>query len=138
MKDVHQIFEEYFFSLIEPVKQSNYRSCAVISSDIIKYSEIIEFEDGVFIGEIFESIFMQITTELSNYQASEEEQQVLKTNILFSISSISKCYEEPDKTILYNNLKEMRLFTTRFQYQLRRQCKLKQQLPQFPFPVQLR
>lgn len=138
MKDIHQIFEEYFFSLTEPVKQSNYRSCANISSDIIKISEIIGFDDGVFIGEIFESIFLQIATELSNYQASEEEQQTLKINLLTSISQISKCYEEPDKTKLYDNLKGMRLLTTKFQYQLRRQCNLRQQLPQFQFPVQLR
>lgn len=138
MKDVHQIFAEYFFSLIEPVKQSNYRSCASISTDIIKFSEIVGFDDGVFIGEIFESIFDQITTELSNYQASEEEQQVLKSNILASISLISECYEEPDKNKLYDYLKKMRLITTRFQFQLRRQCKPRQQMPQFPFPVQLR
>jgi len=138
MKEVNQIFKEYFFSLVEPVKQSNYRSCASISSDIIKFSEIIGFDDGVFIGEIFESIFMQITNELSNFQSSEEEQQGLKTNILTSIGLISKCYEEPNRTELYNALKEMRLITTKFQFQLRRQCKFKQQVPQFPFPVQLR
>ena len=81
---------------------------------------------------------MQITNELSNFQSSEEEQQGLKTNILTSIGLISKCYEEPNRTELYNALKEMRLITTKFQFQLRRQCKFKQQVPQFPFPVQLR
>ena len=51
MKEVNQIFKEYFFSLVEPVKQSNYRSCASISSDIIKFSEIIGFDDGAYLSQ---------------------------------------------------------------------------------------
>ena len=136
MKDTHQIFDEYFLSLIEPLKESIYRSCGCISNDIIRFSEIVGFDDGVFIGEVFESIFNEIDTELSRYQTADDTHQALKINLLKSISMVSKCYEETNKTELYNALKGMRLTTTRFQYILRRQCKIKQQTP--PFPFQLR
>jgi hypothetical protein len=138
MKDLNQISEEYFSSLFDSLDKSNFMSCASISSDFIKFSEIIDFNDGVFIGEIFESVFMQITTEISKYQVTDEEINELKVGLNKSITIVSSIYNESDKNELYNILKEMRLITTKFQFKLRRQCKVRQAIPQFPLPFQVR
>ncbi|GAB6286052.1 MAG: hypothetical protein STSR0009_22530 [Methanoregula sp.] len=135
MKDTYQIFEEYFLSLVHPLEEANFRSCGCISNDIILYSEIVGFDDGVFIGEVFESIFLEIDTEITRFQASDENLQLLIVNLRKFIGVVSKCYVGTDKNDLYTALKEMRLITTKFQYVLRRENKLKPQHAQFPFSM---
>jgi len=132
MKDVFQLFDEYFPILITSLEQFNFQSCASISSDLIKLSEMVDYNDGIFIGEIFEATFSQINMEFMRYEISVGDKEGIKALLLKDISTVFGSYKDEDKYNLFNALKELRADATKFQFRIRRQCRVLPQPLQFP------
>ena len=130
-----KLFDEYLPIICESIEKQNFQSCATISTDLIKLSEMVDYHDGVIIGEVLETVFNQVFTEMTRFEISPEERENLKRLFIGDIQSIYKCYKEEDKNDLFNALKNMRFNATRFQFRSRRQCKqITQQMP-FPMPI---
>ena len=132
MKDVFQLFDEYFPILITSLEQFNFQSCASISSDLIKLSEMVDYNDGIFIGEIFEATFSQINMEFMRYEISVGDKEGIKALLLKDISTVFGSYKDEDKYNLFNALKELRADATKFQFRIRSQCRVLPQPLQFP------
>lgn len=135
MKEVFQIFDEYLPILCESLEKLNFQSCATISTDLIKLSEMVDYTDGVFIGEVLEAVFNQVSVEMARFEISPEEKETLKIQLVGDIQSIYGCYKEEDKNNLYNALRTLRSNATKFQFHSRRQCRQSAQPLQFPMPM---
>ena len=52
-----EVFDDYLNKLKLAVEENRLSNCNVISSDLTKYSVMTDYQDGVLIAEIFESVF---------------------------------------------------------------------------------
>jgi len=116
MKDIYQIFDENFKSLIEMTERMELLNCRNTSLDLIRVASLADFKDGVFIIESLESIYTQVGPLLDQYDVPESDRKQIKDQLYQSIVLLSQNYKGNDKAKLYEILRDLRSFATNFQF----------------------
>ena len=116
MKDLRQTIDENFDSIRKLLDQGNYSGCSVMSTDLITYSVMSDHSEGIFIGEVFESVFDQIGPLVQMYDIKDEQRNTIHRQLSEQIASLAKSYNAGDKAGMYEALKGMRSTATRFQF----------------------
>ncbi|MCL2641995.1 MAG: hypothetical protein FWD52_00545 [Candidatus Bathyarchaeota archaeon] len=108
MKQLSEIFADLFTAIRAAVEENNFFACTNISSELILVSELAGFKDGVFIGEVFESSFSQMRSLFNEYVFGSQELELFTESTKQYIQIIADNYENPDKTQVYEALKNIR------------------------------
>lgn len=64
-------FKERLVDLDSNSARSRFRACSNISSDLIRASEFVEFQEGVFVGEFFETLFSNLGSTIGEFKAED-------------------------------------------------------------------
>ena len=110
-----EVFDDYLNKLKLAVEENRLSNCNAISSDLTKYSVMTDYQDGVLIAEIFESVFSQIRDLFTTMEVSENERERILAELKNHIVSIKNTYKDNDKNLIYQELKKIRNAATRFQ-----------------------
>jgi len=116
MKDVYQIFDESFATILRFLENAQYDNCYKISSDMTRIASVSEFTDGILVSEILESVFSQLSTLFGSYKIDEVGGKLIKDQLKEQISLLSKNYRIDDKNKVYPILRDLRSMVTQFQF----------------------
>src|SRR3990170_8199374 len=97
MKDIFQIFDENFVVMQKLANEQNFQACLPLSNNLITTSLMVDYKDGVFIGEVFEAIYSEVDNLFRRFEIVEEEQNRLKSNFNEYIPAIASLYKKSDK-----------------------------------------
>lgn len=115
--DTNIFYQNKFEKLINAVGDSKFALCGNLSSDMIRASDYIDFKDGVFIGEFFESLFGNIHAANQKYVVDEQMMNDLKEALINLISSFKGSFppNDSEKINVYNLMVSVRAMTTKIQ-----------------------
>ncbi|MCZ7398659.1 MAG: hypothetical protein O8C62_03095 [Candidatus Methanoperedens sp.] len=139
MKDFKESFLEKFSEIPLQFNNSNFVGCRRLSTELISVADFVDFLDGVLIGEIFESVFMNLDEINDHYEIEKEELMELNeliNNILKLLNNSNLNINEKNKTKLYDLLKDVRGKVTRIQlsYLIIKKPKKEESGVSLPFP----
>jgi hypothetical protein len=123
MKTIFDIFDNSLSNIHTAIESGNLQNGSYIATELIQTSELMDFNDGVFISEILESSINQLLSESSSYDIPKEEKITVISSLLTEIDNIKKCYKKEDKNELFFALERFRNVVTKFQYHARRTYK---------------
>ncbi|MGI0056571.1 MAG: hypothetical protein ACREAK_04265 [Nitrosarchaeum sp.] len=112
MKDINTVFTERLDDISSNLKESNYRVCDKIAHDLVNLAWNLELKDEVFISEILESIFMNLSVTIDGYEVPEDKAKELKDQMIKLMQPLRDAYKNKNSTSLYNTLKELRYCAT--------------------------
>ena len=115
MKDVIQVLDEKLDSIIIMIGEDHLHGCFTTSMDLSRFSTLAEYDDGIFISEIFESVFSQIGPLFETFQISEDDKKQLLSAITKQIVCIKNSFQKDNKEELYLGLQQLRSIATKFQ-----------------------
>ena len=121
-------FKKRLEGLIEVLSKSKFHTCSNISSDLIRASEFADYEEGVFIGEFFESVFDNILSARDNFRTDKNEVEFVKKEITNLIKLFIKSIPTKGssaKSDLYEGIVRVRYFASKFQIKYFREGTLK-------------
>lgn len=98
------------------IDQECFTNCYNISNDIIRVSALFENSDGVFVGEILEGVFSQLSPILQEYTVDDNDRKVLKDELENNIQLLAKAFVTHDSAGIYSSLRNIRYVTTKFQF----------------------
>ena len=116
MKDILEIFDQHFERINMLLEERNFLGCKRIATDLITISVMSDFGDGIFVGEVFEGVFDQISPLFKHFEVSEEEKNDMKNHVKEQVALIAKSFSKKDKRDLYETLKNLRSLVTKFQF----------------------
>lgn len=114
MKDPLIVIDDVFNQLLVNTEQNKIRQCFHISSECVRFAEMLDNDKFIFIFEIFESVFSQIGPILDNYEIPDDISKEIKNNIYESIKEIQK-YSFNDVNEYLISLQKMRVYSTKMQ-----------------------
>lgn len=111
--------DDVTLSLINDIKEMSGKQCFQnafrISNDLTNFSSLIDNDDAILIGEVFEGIFSQIGHIFDNYKMTDEEINSFINEFNMEISSLVENYQKKDYEKLYLNLRYLRSKATKLQ-----------------------
>ncbi|MCL2258169.1 MAG: hypothetical protein FWC14_08310 [Candidatus Bathyarchaeota archaeon] len=124
MKQLSEILNNLFSSLLNTIENMQFFGCANIATELTHVSKLADFKDGVFIGEVFESTFIQIGELQRDFTVVNNEFILFKETTKADIQSIMKVYSdaEKNKTVIYDALKNIRYNATVLQLKTHSNC----------------
>lgn len=134
MKDLPELFYEKIRLLQKLSVDFNLEACTTSSTDLITTSILFEYQDGVFIGEVIESIFGQLDNLMNQFELEDEDKETLKESFDKNLGMIAESFKKKDKNELYQALSNLRYDATKMQYkcyQTRKRAK-KERIITFP------
>jgi hypothetical protein len=126
MKTILEIFDENLSKICSALEVGNLRSGSYLAIELTTISDLMGFDEGIFISEVIESSISQITAEMNSYDVQKQDFDALLLSLQSQINSILKCYKKEDKNELYLVLQNLRAISTKFQFNCRRNCKASQ------------
>jgi len=122
--------DEVIISLINEIKTmvlgKNFTNASRTSSELIRFSTLIDNEDMILIGEVLESVFSQIKPIFDNYILSDEEISSIIDNLGSDLNSLIENYQTQEYEKLYYDLRNLRAKATKLQLNNSRLGKLKE------------
>lgn len=115
---------------------TNFMACMNGSTDLVQVSEFMGFQEGVFIGEILESMFDSLTEMTKMYDYKKEEIEPAKTEVLQLVKYLEKHFPTKDDQIsaeLYALLVSTRFCVTKSQIAFEREKEFKRLPTTNPF-----
>jgi hypothetical protein len=79
--EVVQKYKEALSRIRGDVADNNTTGCINNSTDLTHYSDFLDFNEGVFIGEILEGIFDDFDSMVTAYEHTKREIEPIKTKI---------------------------------------------------------
>jgi len=125
MKDLFAVFDESFELIRKLLDEHNFSGCSSIATDLITFSMMSDFTDGVLIGEVLESVFDQIAPLFERFEVVEQERNTLKERLKEQVGLMSKSYRMENKTEVHESLRNIRVAATAFQFKCYRTMKPK-------------
>jgi hypothetical protein len=113
MKDVYKVFDDNLNLIINIIDETSLSNCFRISADLVMFSTMAEFEEGVFISEVLEGVIWDIDSSISGYENDPTEISQLIDEIKNQIGEILNCYKK-DENKVNLILKKMRFYATSF------------------------
>jgi hypothetical protein len=114
MKEPLLVLDEVFNQLLANIEQGKLRQCYRISSECVRFNELLDFDKGVYIFEIFESVFSQIGLIFEDFKLPEELSKQMSDDLYNYIKEI-RPYINLESTEYLLALQRMRVSATKFQ-----------------------
>lgn len=114
MMDGADVFKKILHNVHDAVQKDKYRIAAMESTDFIRLACNLKSENEVFIGEVLESICMQIHQIINAYDVPDEEVLSITNKLSEHINNIIQVYENQQDVC--NILKSIRYDATLFQF----------------------
>lgn len=118
----------------------NMKGCFNNSIDLTRMSDFVGFNEGVFIGEVFEGIFKNFREMIRLFEYKKEEIEPIKTELNNLINFVEeKIPSQNDKTKaeLYDAMVKARCCVTHLQIQFMREKRTKRQPPTFESTIEM-
>ncbi|WP_174591672.1 hypothetical protein [Methanocella conradii] len=115
MKDAFQALEDNIRVIINLVERNDYNSSRRFCTYLITTYTFLDYDDGILIFEILESVMDQIEDGLGFFEISDDVKNDLSKQIIKQLGIILTSYNNKNKEQLYDSLKEIRSIATRFQ-----------------------
>ena len=87
--------------------------------DLIKFSNMLELKDEVFVSEVLETIFNNVKFVLTNSSVKNTELEQLKKELSTCMDEIIDSCLKGNTQKLYVSLRQIRFITTQFQLKIR-------------------
>lgn len=115
--DIIEIYQKILGKIIKAAENSDFALCTNFSSEMIRLSDYVDFMDGIFLGEFFESIFSNINLINNDFVIEEAVINNLKSDIINLISILRESIPLDDnkKIDIYNLMNDIRAKATRLQ-----------------------
>lgn len=102
-------------SAIKPLVQAGkYEAAGRTATDFIKMAYYVESKEDVFLGEVLESVCLQIAEDLERYNISNEDRKKLTATIVKHLDVITTSYAKGATT--HDMLVDIRYDATIFQF----------------------
>ena len=102
-------------SEIKPLVQAGkYEAAGRVATDFIKIAYYRESKEDVFLGEVLESVCLQLATDLESYEISNEDRKRLTASIIKHLDVITTSYAKGATT--HDMLVDIRYDATIFQF----------------------
>jgi len=128
--------DEVIISLINDIKEmavkQRFANAFGISSELTKFSILVDNEDTILIGEILEGIFSQIGPIFDNYKLNDEEINLFVSGLIADLNSLIVNYQDKNYNKLYLDLKNLRSKSTKLQIKQMRVGVLKDNINKIP------
>lgn len=112
MKDPQIAYKERLENILNLIKDGQYSNCFNIAQNLTNFAWTVELEDEVFISEVLEAIFTEMSTLTSEYEIPDNIAQELQKNLSTKMENLIKAYPNKDPRQLYICLKELRYVAT--------------------------
>lgn len=100
------------------LKKIDFGVCKNMSTELIKYSNFVDYPDGIFIAEFLESIFNNLDHVYGRYKIDKKEIENIVEKIETLIIKFQKFLQNPKETNmteLYNMMRDVRVIVTKTQ-----------------------
>jgi hypothetical protein len=114
--DVIQKYKETLSRIRGDVADNNTTGCTNNSLDLTHYSDFLDFDEGVFIGEILEGILDDFDAMVTLYEHTKREIEPVKTKINLLIDFLQTHFppkNDKTKAKLYDILVSTRSYITK-------------------------
>ena len=98
----------------QAVQSGKYNVASRNAADFIKLSYHLELANDLFMGEVLESVYTQISIELGTHEISKEAKSTLDKVMVKCLDDLIKAYTSDGP--VYEALVNMRYSATAFQY----------------------
>jgi hypothetical protein len=132
--DMTRICQEKFEKIKNALDESNFDLCTTMSSEMLRVSDYVDFPEGVFVGEFFESLFQNLDYTVKRYHIEDETMNDLKRQINELINKIKSSIPSKDKSEIYDLMTSVRAKMTRLQLESFRGEKAKRRPKGIPLP----
>ncbi|MGH2574311.1 MAG: hypothetical protein ACRD92_08950 [Nitrosopumilaceae archaeon] len=116
MKDVYQIFDESLNTIRQFIEAYKFDNCTTIASELIHVTSMADYKDGIFISEILETIFSNISSLFGSYEINDDDRKLIKEQLKDQMGLLLKSYRDEDKAKIYHIVRDMRSMATQFQF----------------------
>ncbi len=132
--DINKIHQKNLEKITKALDDSNFRLSLNLSSDLIRISDYVDYADGVFIGEFFESLFLNLDHINRQYIIEENTLKNLKEDIINLISIIKNSLSPSGKkkADIYDLMTKIRATATRLQIETARGEKIRKKIKESP------
>lgn len=115
--DIIEIYQKILGKIIKAAENSDFVLCTNLSGEMIRIADYVDFIDGIFLGEFFESLFANINSINADYIIEEAVINNLKNDIinLISILRESLPLDDNKKINIYDLISNIRAKITRLQ-----------------------
>jgi hypothetical protein len=120
--------------------ETNLKGCFANSVDLTRMSDFVGFNEGVFIGEVFESVFDNFKDTVQSYEHKNEEIEPIKielNNLINLVEEKIPSKNEKTKAELYDAMVKARACVTHLQIQFMREKKRKRVTPTIGSPFEM-
>lgn len=117
LKGVTEVFENEFSRMLVQIDNENYSSCMKISTNLIIFSAMVGFDNGIFIGEVLEKIFSEAVLLVNNYEVKGIDKEKIKMTSTTCVSGLKKKMNSLEDQLVYSLLKELRTVVTKTQFE---------------------
>lgn len=116
---------------------SNFKACANAATDLLRASEFAKYPEGVFIGEYFEALFIELRGLVGAFEVKKEDVEKMQkavNSIIDFIEANIPITDTDKKAELYSLLLNARYIVTENQLTYFREKKPKPRPMRFPSP----
>lgn len=116
----------------EDLSDTNIQGCFNNSTDLTHVSSFVGFDEGLFIGEVLESIFDNLGSIIHTYEHKKEEIDPTKVelnNLINLIKEKMPSKNEKTKAEIYDAMVKARSCVTNLQVQFMRERKVRRPQP---------
>ena len=115
MKDFDVIFLDNLKQIGELIETRNIQGAYKVSTNLIRFCDITDDEEGIFISELLENVFSQVGPILDNYQLSEQEITGLIQILQETYKGVIVAIEEKKRLEIFDTLVKLRFIATKLQ-----------------------
>lgn len=129
--DITQKYKEALSRIRDALTNNNTMACVNNSQDLTHYSSFLDFDEGVFIGELLEGILDDFDSMVKLYEPKKEEIEPTKTKIGLLIKFLQTNFPPKDdkvKAELYDILVSIRSYVTKSYTTFMREKEIKEPL----------
>lgn len=137
MKDFDIIFLDNLKQIGELIETRNIQGAYKVSTNLIRFCDTTDDEEGVFISELLENVFSQVGPILDNYQLSEQEITELIQSLQKTYKGFIVAIEEKKRLEIFDTLVKLRFIATKFQLNQMRVGKMKSTKKSIGLPPQI-
>lgn len=115
--NINELFQKNLDKITKALNDSNFFACVNLSNEMLRIADYLDFADAVFIGEFFESLFMNLDSTYRKYIIDDKTLNILKEEITNLISKLKSSLPPSDeeKVDLYNSMTKIRATVTKLQ-----------------------
>ena len=122
-RTTNEAYASMFNDMLENSKRGEYNKCAELCSDFTKFAWRLREDREIFIGEILESVFYQLGSELemsdsSNNKNISEYKLQIHEQLSQLLKKVMESYLNGVADELYKSLTKIRATATHFQFTL--------------------